>query len=163
MTKIRNATAGDVPAILPMVRQLCDLHERADAERFRVVPDVLERYAVWLPLRAADPRSVLLVAEEQGRLVGFTVGTVEPEVPIFWVPECGWIHDLWVEPSCRGHGVASGLIEAAAARFATIGVKQIRLHTGQFNEAARAVFARHGFRACVVEMLRPVAVAGDRA
>lgn len=154
---IRPATASDVPAVLPMVRSICDLHQARDAERFRVLPDVLDRYARWLPERAADPCSVFLVAQRpDGSLAGFTVGTVEPEVPIFWVPECGWIHDLWVEPADRRHGVALQLANAAAARFVQIGVKQVRLHTAAFNDAARAMFTQAGFRPCVVEMLKPL-------
>lgn len=157
MVTIRAATAEDVPSILPMVRQLTMLHERHDPERFRVRPDVLDRYATWLPERAADPRSVLLVAEvDREQLVGFLVGTVEPEVPIFWVPECGWVHDMWVEPTQRGGGVAARLIETAAERFGAMGVRQMRLHTGMFNDSARRVFERCGFRPCVVEMLRPL-------
>jgi GNAT superfamily N-acetyltransferase len=152
---IRAATADDVPAVLPMVRAICDLHQAHDPERFQVRPDVLERYASWLPERAGDPRSVFLVAVDQtGRLVGFTVGTIEPEVPIFWIPECGWIHDLWVEPASRRHGFASALAQSALDRFAAIGVKQVRLHTGAFNDTARAAFGRLGFRPCVVEMLK---------
>lgn len=181
--RIRPANAGDVPAVLPMVRALCDLHEQHDPVRFQVRPDVLERYAKWLPERAADGRSVFLVAEREGAigagegaakegtarsgantteaaaaggqgLVGFLVGTIEPEVPIFWLPECGWVHDVWVDPAARGAGIGRGLVHAAAARFAALGVKQVRLHTGVFNEAARKVFAGTGFRPCVVEMLR---------
>lgn len=153
---IRAGTAEDVPAVLPMVRTLCDLHQARDPERFKVRPDVLDRYAAWLPARAADPRSVFLVAQrDDGTLAGFTVGTVEPEIPIFWVPECGWVHDVWVEPAERGHGVGARLVEAAVERFGAIGVAQVRLHTGVFNEAARKVFASVGFRASVVEMLRP--------
>jgi hypothetical protein len=37
-----------------------------------------------------------------------------------------------------------------------MGVKQLRLHTGVFNESAREVFAQAGFRPSVVEMLRPL-------
>lgn len=154
---IRNATVADVPAVLPTVWAICELHQRQDPERFRVVSDVLERYAAWLPLRAADPRSVFLVADrEDGRLSGFTVGTIEPEVPIFWVPECGWVHDLWVEPADRGQGVGAALADAAVHRFMAIGVTQVRCHTGTFNDAARALFARVGFRPCVIEMLCPI-------
>ncbi|MBX3385718.1 MAG: GNAT family N-acetyltransferase [Phycisphaeraceae bacterium] len=152
---IRPGRAEDVPRILPMVRALTDLHQRHDPERFRVRADVLDRYAAWLPVRAADSeRSVLLVAEAEGGLVGFLVGTVEPEVPIFWVPECGWIHDVWVEPGHRGSGLAAALVESACARFAAMGQKQVRLHTGAFNDRARALFTQCGFRPCVVEMLR---------
>ncbi len=157
MITIRPATADDVPNILPMVRSITQLHERHDPERFRVLPDVLDRYASWLPARAADPRSVLLVAQrDDGTLAGFTVGTVEPEVPIFWVPECGWIHDIWVEAAERRHGVARQLVDAAVERFKAIGVGQVRLHTGAFNETARQMFATAGFRTSVVEMLKMI-------
>lgn len=141
-----------------MVRKLVDLHAAHDPERFQARPDVIDRYARWLPERAADPRSVFLVTEDEeaGRLAGFAVCTIEPEVPIFWIPECGWIHDVWVEPEYRRRGVARDLVNEAARRFAALGVRQLRLHTGSFNEEARATFARAGFRACVVEMLKPL-------
>jgi GNAT superfamily N-acetyltransferase len=153
---IRSASVDDVTAVLPLVRALCDLHQQADPERFRVVPDVIERYAKWLPERAADPRSVFLVAEHPlvKGLAGFAVCTIEPEVPIFWVPECGWVHDVFVVPSARRHGVARALVREVCARFTALGVKQVRLHTAAFNDAARAAFSREGFRPCVVEMLR---------
>ena len=153
---IRSATVDDVPAVLPLVRALCDLHQAADPERFRVVPDVIERYARWLTERAVDARSVFLVAEHPlvKGLAGYAACTIEPEVPIFWVPECGWVHDVFVVPSARRHGVARGLVREVCARFTGLGVKQVRLHTAAFNDAARAAFAREGFRACVVEMLR---------
>jgi GNAT superfamily N-acetyltransferase len=152
---VRAASPADVPEILPLVRELCDLHARRDPERFQVRADILDRYAQWLPARAEDPRSVLLVATEDAdaRIVGFTVGTVEPEVPIFWIPECGWIHDLYVLPSHRSRGHATALVRSAVDRFKAMGVAQIRLHTGAFNDDARAFFARLGFRTSVIEML----------
>lgn len=153
---IRPATAADVPDVLPMVRRLCDLHAQHDPERFQVRPDVIDRYAKWLPERASDPRSVFLVAEHPSvpGLAGFTVGTVEPEVPIFWIPECGWIHDIWIDPAARRGGLARALVRESCERFAALGVKQVRLHTGTFNEVARTVFEAEGFRPCIVEMLR---------
>ncbi|MFM9956753.1 MAG: N-acetyltransferase family protein [Phycisphaerales bacterium] len=153
---IRPATVDDVPAVLPLVRALCDLHQAADPERFRVVPNVIERYAKWLPERALDARSVFLVAEQSPvpGIAGFAVCTIEPEVPIFWVPECGWVHDVFVVPEARRHGVARALVREVCARFQSLGVKQVRLHTAAFNDSARAAFGLEGFRPCVVEMLR---------
>lgn len=170
MPNVRPATPEDVPSVLPLVRALCDLHAAKDPERFAVRPDVIERYAAWLPVRATDARSVFLVAEDEApdaapnaapKIVGFTVGTIEPEIPIFWVPECGWIHDVYVMPEARRGGVARALVREAGVRFAAIGVKQLRMHTGVFNDAARAAFAAEGFRPSVVEMLKMVE--GERA
>jgi GNAT superfamily N-acetyltransferase len=174
--KIRNATAADVPSVLPMVRAICEFHEARDPERFGMLPDVVERYERWLPERARDARSVFLVAEgadedtEVGGpisvargpsaarcgLMGFVVCTVEAEIPIFRVRECGWVHDLYVKPEARRGGVGRALVRGVIERFGEIGVEQIRLHTGVFNEDARKLFAAEGFRASVVEMLRAV-------
>lgn len=155
---VRAATADDVPAVLPMVRALCDFHARRDPERFAVVEDVIDRYARWLPERAADPRSAFFVAHtpDDPTPRGFTVATIEPEVPIFWIPACAFIHDVWIDPAHRGHGLAAQLVSACVQRFRDLGVRQLRLHTAMFNDDARALFAREGFRPCVVEMLRPL-------
>jgi ribosomal protein S18 acetylase RimI-like enzyme len=154
---IRAATIDDIPRVLPMVRAICSLHQLHDPERFAVRPDVLERYAAWLPARIKDAKSIFLVAESgTTTLAGFLVGTVEPEVPIFWVPECGWIHDLWVEPAFRRKGVAHSLTTRAAEHFRNLGIAQVRLHTAHFNDASRALFTQAGFRPCVVEMLLPL-------
>lgn len=60
---IRAAVAGDVPGILPLVQKICDLHAAMDPQRFDFEPGVSERYRRWLGERAADVKSVLLVAE----------------------------------------------------------------------------------------------------
>jgi len=153
----RPALVEDVPAMLLMVSAICDLHETNDAERFEILPDVLDRYAAWLPARAVDPRSVFLLAErDDGTFAGFIVGTVEAEVPIFRIAEFGWIHDVWVELDARRQGVARELATRTIAAFKAMGVQQIRLHTAAFNDDARAFFSSIGFRASVVEMLMTV-------
>ena len=60
---IRPATPSDIPTLLPMIRALCALHQSWDPDRYDFLPDIIARYEYWLPLRAADPRSVFLVAE----------------------------------------------------------------------------------------------------
>ena len=154
---IRPATAEDVPALLPMVAAICAMHQRLDPERYPMLPDVVDRYERWLPLRAADPRSVLLVAgapDAPDTPVGFLVGTVEPNIPIYRLTEFGYIHDLWVEPPHRRAGHAGALIDAALARFRTLGVAQVRLETAAMNDAARRLFASRGFRVGTIDMLR---------
>lgn len=168
---LRPATPSDVPLVLPMVRALLDEHASRDPERFATLPDVLDRYARWLPIRAADPRSVFLVAEEPDipdltkpgvktpaltipGLAAFLVASIESSIPIYATTEFGWIHDLYVVPAARRRGLASALTREAIARFAALGITQMRLETAAFNDEARAVFAAKGFRVSAVEMLR---------
>jgi ribosomal protein S18 acetylase RimI-like enzyme len=154
---IRSATPADIPAILPMVRAICSMHERLVPARYAMLPDVVDRYARWLPERAVDPRSVFLVAESDGSrpaLIGFLIATIESSVPIYVTAAYGFIHDVWVEPESRGRGTARALVDAAVRRFTQLGVSQVRLETAAANEPARALFAALGFRTATIDMLR---------
>jgi len=150
---IRTATSSDVPAVLPMVAKICALHEAWDPAKYGFLPNPQDRYRRWLTARAADPRSVFLVAEREGRLVAFLIGQIEEEIPIYRLKEFGFIHDLWVEDEYRHEGIARQMVMLAIERFKSAGVRQIRLDTAAENEPARKLFASCGFRISTMEML----------
>lgn len=156
---LRPATANDVPAVLPLARRINELHQAWDRQRFGLSEDFLKSYEPWLYKRVGDPNSVFFVAETpepaNGDLivVAYVVGTVVDEVPIYWMPRCGWIHDIWVEPDYRNEGVGRQLMMLAIEKYRSIGITQLRLQTAACNEIGRKLFAQCGFRACTVEML----------
>lgn len=131
------------------------MHEWLDPGRYAMVTDVVDRYRHWLPIRAEDPRSVFLVAHPEGSsaLAGFLVGTVERSIPIYRLPEFGFIHDVWVEPAYRRAGAARALVAEAVRRFAAMGIGQVRLETARANDTARRLFEACGFTVSTIEML----------
>jgi ribosomal protein S18 acetylase RimI-like enzyme len=153
--QIRPARAEDVPAVLPMVEKLCKLHETWDPAKYSFLPNIPQMYDQWLRERAGHRRSVFLVAESEQpkKIVGFVIGTVEREIPIYRLKEYGFLHDLWVEPEYRNEGAARQMVMLAIEKFKEIGVEQVRLDTAAENEAARRLFAACGFRESVREML----------
>lgn len=153
---IRPASPDDVPAILPLVSRECAFHQQADPDKYPFLPHPEQRYRHWLAERACDPRSVLLVAEHKGDLVGFIVGDTEAEIPIYTVREFGFLHDLWVDEAHRRKGVARKLLLAAIARFREMGVDQVRLDVLVNNSSAQQLFRECGFRPTVVEMVLPL-------
>ena len=150
---IRPATADDVPHVLPMVAAIAALHESWDPAKFGYRPDPQEMYRGWLTTRARDARAVFLVAEREGRVVGFLIGTVEQEIPIYRVKEYGFVHDIWVDERYRHEGVARQLVMLAVERFRQIGVPQVRADTAAMNDAARGLLASCGMRPSTTEML----------
>lgn len=154
---IRPARSEDVPAVLPMVRKVCAFHEALDPAKYGFRKQPERMYEGWLEARATDRRSVFLVAdagrEDEPRLAGFLVGTVESEIPVYRLKEYGFIHDLWVEEDYRNEGVARQMVTLAIERFGKIGVKQLRLDAANGNEPAKKLFAACGLRPSVVEML----------
>ena len=156
---IRSATSDDVPKVLPMVAKICALHENWDTAKYGFLPHPEQRYEKWLTrLPSSSDRSVFLVAEDQGKLGGFLVATVEREIPIYRLQEYAFIHDIWVEPEYRQKGVARQMVMLCVERFAEMKVQQIRLDTATVNEAARQLFTSCGFRVSTIEMLKELGV-----
>ena len=154
--EIRPATPQDVPLVLPMVDRLAALHKAWDSAKYPYKPDVGEMYRNWMTARSTDPRAVFFVAEREGRLVGFVLGTVEREIRIYELEEFGFLHDLWVEADYRNEGIARQMVMLAVEPFRDLGVRQVRLDTAAENEIARKLFASCGFRPSTVEMLLEV-------
>ena len=150
---IRCATAADVPGVLPMVAAVAAMHKAWDPAKFAYKAEPEQMYRGWLTGRTTDARSVFLVAERDGRLLGFLVGTVEQEIPIYTVREFGFVHDIWVDPGYRNEGIGRQLVMLAIERFREIGVPQVRGDTAAANDAARGLLKRCGMRPSTTEML----------
>jgi ribosomal protein S18 acetylase RimI-like enzyme len=150
---IRPARAEDVAAVLPLVARVCDFHQGLDPAKYGFVPGPERSYERWLMGLTNDPRSVFLVAEREGRLVGFIVGTIERDYGCYRIREYGFVHDLWVEPEYRNEGIGRQMVMLAVERFAQMGLPQVRLDVLVGNESAKGLFESCGFRPTVVEMV----------
>ena len=153
---IRRATAGDIPNVLLLVEKTYLLHDALDPARFGAIPGGAEKYHGWLSRLVDSDDGVCLVAELDGRLVGFTIGVMQTDARIYKVQRIGFLHDLWIDEDCRRKGVARQLVSQAIERFEALGAQQVRLDTAADNEIARKLFISVGFRASVVEMLKEI-------
>lgn len=161
---IRPATPDDVPAVLPMVRQIAAMHERLDPAKYAYRGDAPDMYDGWLTSLSADAQSVFLVAQtDGGKVVAFLVGSIEREIPIYRVSRFGFIHDVWVEEDYRHEGIGRQLVTAAVERFRALGAAQVRGDTAWDNAVARELFRACGFRPSVVEMLIELETEGTKA
>ena len=66
----------------------------------------------------------------------------------------GFIHDIAVDPSARGSGVAVSLLEAAFDWLRSRGAPRVMLWTAEPNVPAQRLFTKAGFRRTMVEMTR---------
>jgi GNAT superfamily N-acetyltransferase len=159
----REAHTGDFPAVFPLLRQLRLQRQRLDPGLFQLHPDAERRFLRWVGAVGEDSRSTLLVAEEQGRLVGFMYAVVERDLPIYLCEEFAVVREWWVEPSFRKAGVREALLELAIAELAAGGVCQLRVRTGASDRDDRAILRRCGFRAGTREMVKDWRAANGNA
>jgi ribosomal protein S18 acetylase RimI-like enzyme len=152
---IRSAGPSDLPALGRLGAQLVRAHHGFDRERFMAPgPDIERGYAWFLGTQLEEPDVVIYVAERAGAVVGYVYAGLEPQSWKELREPAGFIHDVVVEESSRGQGIATRLIEAAAAWLEEHGAPRVMLWTAEKNPGAQRLFERAGFRRTMIEMTR---------
>jgi ribosomal protein S18 acetylase RimI-like enzyme len=152
---VRPATPADVPGLGRLGALLVRVHHGFDTGRFIVPPpDIEDAYAAFLGALLDDPDAVVLVAERDGSVVGYTYAGIEGTDFLALRGPAGVLHDLAVDPAHRAHGVGRTLVDATMAALRARGVRQAVLFTAVQNEAGQRLFARAGFRPTMIEMTR---------
>jgi GNAT superfamily N-acetyltransferase len=113
---------------------------------WRTAGEVVEGEAKTLRawFAGAPPGSALLVAEEDGRPLGFAY--LETLRDYFLEEEHGHIGILAVTKEAQGRGAGGALLDAAESWARGRGYGRLTLHVFEGNERARAVYARRGYR-----------------
>ncbi len=115
----------------------------------RYRPQVWEqRFAYYMH---RDPEASL-VAERDGKLVGFMLGEVRSGE--FGLEEpTGWIEVLGVDPSARGQAIGRRLAESMLGYFQGRGATSVRTLIDEGMEEIGGFFAALGFRPAPVQTL----------
>ena len=117
-------------------------------------------YASFLWSELDRPSVVVLVAERDGEILGYTYAGVEGHDWMALRGPAGVVHDVVVEPDHRAQGVGAQLLAATVAALEAMGAPRIVLMTADRNAGAQRLFARAGFRRTMVEMTLEVRGAG---
>ena len=120
--KIREAVRDDLPAIAAIERE-CFPHDALPLLSFVQYFDLFPE--------------TFLVAEIDGRCVGFAIGGASASSP-----GAAWLLDIAVAPDARGKGVAQRLLSQLLAH---LGERTVRATVSPHNAASASLLARNGF------------------
>jgi len=152
---IRPASPGDLAAIGRLGAQLVRVHHEFDQGRFIPATPQTERgYASFLATQLEAPDVVILVAEQDGEVIGYAYAGVEGRDYMSLRGPAGVLHDIVVDPAHRGQGIGQKLLDATLAALDARGAPQVVLWTAERNEAGQRLFVRAGFRPTMLEMTR---------
>jgi ribosomal protein S18 acetylase RimI-like enzyme len=154
---IRPATLKDVGAIGRLGALLVREHHDFDPQRFIAATAQTEkRYGSFLGTQLEEPNIVILVAERDGKVIGYTYSGVEGIDYMSLRGPAGVIYDIVVDPDYRQQGVGRVLIDATLEVLKSKGSPRVVLSTAERNTAAQRLFDRAGFRRTMIEMTREV-------
>ena len=148
---IRHADAADLPFILSMAPRLAGVAQlpwRNDAEIMRFQRDFMT-YCLSVP----GSQSLLACATDGARL-GFI--HVEPAVDSMSSETCAYVSLLAVTEDAEGKGLASALMAAAEDWAKAQGYGLLCLDVFASNERGRAFYARRGYAAETLRLVKPL-------
>jgi ribosomal protein S18 acetylase RimI-like enzyme len=152
---IRPARPEDAPDLGRLGALLVRVHHAFDADRFIAPgPRTEQAYAGFLASQLDRQDAIVLVAEQQGAVIGYAFAALEGSDWLSLRGPAGAIHDLLVDPAHRGAGVGRRLLEHTLRALAGLGAPRVVLSAATKNEAAQRLFSALGFRPTMVEMTR---------
>lgn len=135
---IRPARAGDVPAILGLIRDLA-VYERASDAAVATEADL--RLALFAP----EPAVFAHVAEDEGQVVGFALWFRNFST---WLGKHGiYLEDLYVRPEFRGRGYGRALLTELARIAVERGYGRLEWWVLDWNEPAIGFYGSLGAHA----------------
>lgn len=149
---VRPARAEDLDSVARMGAALVRLHHDWDEDRFFLPKGIEQGYRTYFASQLSVRETVILVAERDERVIGYTYASLIPRDWSDLREACGKVHDLYVEEPARSTGAGSALLSATVSRLKELGVPRIVLMVAAQNDHARAVFERVGFRETMIEM-----------
>jgi ribosomal protein S18 acetylase RimI-like enzyme len=152
---VRPASRADLPTIGRLGALLVRTHHDFDPQRFLAArPNTEQGYASFLGTQLDEPNVVILVADRDGEVLGYTYAGLEGTDYMALRGPAGALYDIVVDPVHRGRGVGRLLLDRTLAVLEARGAPRVVLSTAERNENAQRLFARAGFRRTMIEMTR---------
>lgn len=140
---IRPAKQQDLEAIGSLWVELMAFHAQLDP-RFHVPAQGRTNYIRHIHNALRDDNFRVLVADHNGRILGYVMGYVGQNPPIFPQPRFGFIADLCVTQTCRRQGVGVRLVRAICQWFRTQGMQNVQLNVAHNNPLSQAFWRKVG-------------------
>ena len=120
-------------------------HHEQISDDFSLAWDGKRKWAKYLRSKFAEISTKLVVAEEDGKIVGFLLCLLSPNAPVFKERKVGVISDVFVLEERRRKGVARKMLDVAAKWLRKNKVRTVQLGVAHDNLEARAVWRTIGF------------------
>ena len=141
---IRRATQNDCEPLMRLWKEISDYHAALDPI-FALAPDAAKYYRENLARILDDENWRVLLADDEGDVVGFIAGATREMPPVFVTKRTGHVSDLLVTARCRRRGVGEQLYRAMTEWFHERGVTIVELSVAACNPTAVPFWRKMGF------------------
>ena len=149
---VRRATKEDAAIIAEFAMKLVEQHVGYDPVRFARIATV-DGMAWFYGGQTEVEDAAVLVAEVDGKVVGFAYLTYEERNYADLVMGAARLHDIYVDESARESGAGRELIKGSVEVAHEFGASKLLLSVAAKNTAAKEFFEQAGFVTTMHEMM----------
>jgi len=146
---VRKARINDVPEIVNLgvllVSTFKDEYGSKFLEYLKKKPNYKDMLDEYFSKKIRSRNAVIHVAEDNGKVVGYSLSYLAKEVPIYLIDMTGYLSDIYVLPEYRGKGISSMLKDAAFDWFRKKDLTHASIKTYSINEKAKSIYRHWGF------------------
>lgn len=141
---IRKATIKDMPSVLKLWTKLMEFHRKL-SKNFEPADDAEKAWESFAKEQLDEQDSLLMVAEVSGNIIGFTLVSIQSNIPVFKIKRYGVIYDFFVDEAFRRRGIGRKLFDFAREWFEQKGVEHLQLSVVHHNPVGQEFWRAMGF------------------
>lgn len=142
---IREAKHSDREVVGELFKEMFDFHGKRDPHFTRTKLGH-EIFSAWFVEQIDQEDSSPLVAEVDGKVVGYALGILRQHPPVFAKRAYGEINDIAVSSDYRRHGVGFGLLRKLQDWFKSRNISRFEAKVAVSNEVSSDFWRKMAFR-----------------
>jgi len=156
---VRVAKTKDIGSLVRLWHGLVEYHHALPASGAvvstrRLAPDAEKKWRVWVLKWIRSPNGFVLLAEDDGKAVGYSLNYIKNNIPIYSVKKFGNMGDLFVMSAYRSKGMGSIFRKMAWKWFRKKRMQFVRIAIHPKNQRSKKIYRGWGFEDNHVVMIR---------
>jgi ribosomal protein S18 acetylase RimI-like enzyme len=155
--EIRKARIKDVKQIVELWKHLFRFHE--DFDEFWVVnrsKNIERMFREWTKEKIRGKNSIVLVAIDGDKVVGYLLGYIKKRAPIFKAERVGYFSECFIDEKYRKKGIARMMVKEFIKWAKSKKLKWLELQASDKNETAIKVWNKIGFKTYSKDMFMKI-------
>ena len=147
---LRMASVDDVNILVELWQELMNFHAARDSY-YTCKPDAAELAVKYFEARIVDEKVTVLVAEVDGKVIGFLMAEPSSRPPVFEEKSTLMITDTCVNSDYRRLGIGEAMVDELIRIAREQNIKRIEVSYSVENEVSTAFWKKIGFKPFLVK------------
>jgi GNAT superfamily N-acetyltransferase len=149
--RLRRATIADIGKLTAMARKMLDYHIALSSGDSTIMAylkpdrDFDRIWKGWVGKWIRSANGMVIIAESRGKPIGYAMGYIKKNTPIYSLKELGYIGDLYVEKNFRRSGVGTMMKDFMLDWFRKRKMRYVSIAVHESNSSAHKAYASWGF------------------